>query len=277
MNTCAQKLRYIAIASALSLGVLGMQHAQAQNIAIVNGEPIAKTRMDTMLENFKKEAAQQGQPLPPDLEKNVREHLIQSTVNTQQAKRLKLHLTPEYAEKLADARAAILTQMLFEHYKESRPITDAAARQEYERIVKETSANAQQEYRARHILVKTKKHAQQLLAQLQSGADFSELAKKHSEDPGSAQQGGDLNWSVANNYVPAFAKALSTLKKGAITKKPIKTEFGYHLIKLDDARTTQPPAFDLVKSQIKQQMQQKTIGEDFKQYLQQLRKAARIQ
>lgn len=275
MHTPLHTLRHATLA--LALGVLGISHAQAQNIAIVNGEPIAKARMDIILENFKKEAAQQGQPLPPNLEKDVREHLIQSTINTQQAKRLKLHLSPEYAEKLADARAAILTQMLFDHYKKSNPISDATARQEYDRIVKTTTANAPQEYRSRHILVKTKAQAQKLLAQLNAGADFAKLAKKHSNDPGSAAQGGDLSWSQAGNYVPPFAKALSTLKKGAITKRPVKTEFGYHIIKLEDTRKAQPPAFDAVKAQIKQQMQQKTAGEGFKQYLQQLRKTARVQ
>lgn len=272
-HTKTRSARFFAIVLS---GILSIPTLQAQNIAIVNGQPIPKSNLDSILHSLRQEAAQQGQALPPNIENDVREHLIQRTVNTQQAKRLKLHLSPEYAEKLEDARAAILTQLLFEDYKKKHPISDAAARTEYDRIVKKLSNNAQTEYRARHILVKSKAQAQKILAQLQSGTDFAKLAKQHSGDPGSAAQGGDLNWSAASNYVPEFAKALSILKKGATTKTPVKTEFGYHIIKLEDTRKAQPPAFDLVKPQIKQQMQ-KGLDAEFKQYLEQLRKTARIQ
>lgn len=276
MHTYTKLLRHLAFSAVAVLTcVFSTHNVQAQNIAIVNGQPIPKAHMDMILRNLKQEASQQGQKLPPDIEQNVREHLIQRTINIQQAKSLKLHLSPEYAQKLEDVRAAILTQLLFEHYKKQHPISDNAARIEYKRIVKELSANAQKEYSARHILVKTKAQAQKILAQLRSGADFSKLAKTHSNDPGSAAQGGKLQWSTADNYVPKFAAALENLNKGQTTKKPIKTGFGYHIIKLEDTRTKQPPPFDLVKEQIKQKMQQ-PLSETFQKYLRKLRKTARI-
>ena len=129
---------------------------------------------------------------------------------------------------------------------------------------------------ALHILVKTEALAQQILADLKKGQSFEKLAEKYSQDPGSAKRGGDLDWAAAGSYVPEFATALSALRKGETSAKPVKSEFGYHIIRLEDTRTAQAPSFESVKSQIKKQMQgQKT--QEFQEYLQKLQSKAKIQ
>lgn len=266
-------------ASALLLGcTVCATAAFAQNVAIVNGKPIPKARLDAALAQFQADAARSQQPLPPDLEAQIRTHLIKEAVIVQQAESRKLHLTPEYADKMASARGAILGNMLFEQYKKDHPISDAAAKAEYDRVLASLpdAAKGGLEYKARHILVKTADEARKLQAELAAGKSFEALARKHSLDPGSGKQGGELGWSQAEAYVPPFANALKKLKKGQTTSAPVKTQFGYHIIRLEDSRKPQPPAFEMVKEQIKQQMQSGQAAE-FEKYLSELEKKARIQ
>lgn len=196
----------------------------------------------------------------------------------QQAERQKLHLTSEYAEKMASARSALLASMLFEQYKKDHPISDAAAKAEYDRILASIPAEQSNtlEYNARHILVKTADEARAVQAELTSGKAFDALARQRSQDKGSAQQGGELGWAPADTYVPQFAAALKKLKKGQTTAAPVRTQFGYHIIRLDDTRKSQPPSFESIKDQIKLQMQNGQAAE-FENYLNNLEKSARIQ
>ena len=252
--------------------------AFAQNIAVVNGKPVPKARLQAMMAQFKEESARNGQPLPPNLESQIRNHLIREAIVVQQAERQKLHLTPEYAGKLATARSAILAAMLFEQYKKDHPVSDAAAKAEYDRIVAgmPSSAAGSLEYRARHILVKTTAEARAVQAELAAGSAFDAVAAKHSTDTGSASRGGDLGWAPAQAYVGEFAGALQKLKKGQTTATPVKTPFGYHIIRLDDTRKPQPPTFEAVKEQIKQQMQAGQAAE-FERYLSDLESKARVE
>ena len=127
------------------------------------------------------------------------------------------------------------------------------------------------EYRARHILVEKEDEAKTLIAQLKAGGKFDELAKKHSKDPGSGEKGGDLDFAKPDSYVPEFGKAMAALKKGEITQEPVKTQFGYHIIRLDDTREAAFPGYDEVKGQIKQRLEQVKL----QQYQDELRKAAK--
>ena len=127
------------------------------------------------------------------------------------------------------------------------------------------------EFRARHILVADEAEAKALIEQIKAGASFEELAKKHSKDPGSGAQGGDLDFAKADAYVPEFGQALSQLKKGEVTAVPVKTQFGWHIIKLEDTREAEFPAFDDVKAQIVQRLEQMKLA----QYQEQLRNAAK--
>ena len=127
------------------------------------------------------------------------------------------------------------------------------------------------EYHARHILVDSEDEAKKLIAQIKNGAKFEDLAKKSSKDTGSAENGGDLGFAKPGSYVPEFATALQGLKKGQMTDTPVKTQFGYHIIRLEDTRTAQFPGFDEVKEKVKQQLQQVKLQE----YEEKLRKSAK--
>ncbi|MBP7302111.1 MAG: peptidylprolyl isomerase [Brachymonas sp.] len=269
-------LRALSLSTLLAL--CGPSVAVAQNVAVVNGKPIPKARLNAMMAQFAAEAARNNQPLPPNLEAQVRTHLIKEAIIVQQAERQKLHLTSEYAEKMASARGALLASMLFEQYKKDHPISDAAAKAEYDRILASIPAEQSNaiEYNARHILVKTADEARAVQAELTAGKAFDALARKHSQDKGSAQQGGELGWAPADTYVPQFAAALKKLKKGQTTAAPVRTQFGYHIIRLDDTRKSQPPSFESIKDQIKLQMQNGQAAE-FENYLNNLEKSARIQ
>ena len=269
-------LRALSLSTLLAL--CGPSVAVAQNVAVVNGKPIPKARLNAMMAQFAAEAARNNQPLPPNLEAQVRTHLIKEAIIVQQAERQKLHLTSEYAEKMASARSSLLASMLFEQYKKDHPISDAAAKAEYDRILASIPAEQSNaiEYNARHILVKTADEARAVQAELTAGKAFDALARKHSQDKGSAQQGGELGWAPADTYVPQFAAALKKLKKGQTTAAPVRTQFGYHIIRLDDTRKSQPPSFESIKDQIKLQMQNGQAAE-FDNYLNNLEKSARIQ
>ena len=269
-------LRALSLSTLLAL--CGHSVAVAQNVAVVNGKPIPKARLNAMMAQFAAEAERNHQPLPPNLEAQVRTHLIKEAIIVQQAERQKLHLTSEYAEKMASARSSLLASMLFEQYKKDHPISDAAAKAEYDRILASIPAEQSNaiEYNARHILVKTADEARAVQAELAAGTSFDTLASKHSADTGSAKQGGDLGWAPAQAYVPEFATALQKLKKGQTTAAPVRSQFGYHIIRLEDTRTPQPPAFETVKEQIKQQMQGNQTAA-FERHLSDLEQKARIQ
>ena len=250
--------------------------ALAQNIAVVNGKSIPKARYNFLMQMLKEESAENARPLPPNVEQLIKQRLIEGTVRVQAAEQKKLHLTPEYEERMMQARESVLTELFYKQYLKENPVSDASAKAEYDRVVAAHSNSNAKEFKARHILVKTEAQAQKILADLKKGASFEALAKTHSQDPGSAKRGGDLDWAAANSYVPEFAAALNALRKGETTSKPVKSEFGYNVIRVDDVRTAQAPAFDSVKEQIKKQMQgQRT--QEFQEYLQKMQANAKIQ
>ena len=161
------------------------------------------------------------------------------------------------------ARQMLLIRGLMEDFKAKNPVSDAEAQAEYDKF---KAANSGSEYRARHILVEKEDEAKALIAQIKGGASFEELAKKNSKDTGSAANGGDLDFANPNNFVPEFSKAMTALQKGEMTQEPVKSQFGYHVIKLEDTRPATFPAFDDVKAQIKQRIEQQKMA-DFQESL----------
>jgi peptidyl-prolyl cis-trans isomerase C len=145
-----------------------------------------------------------------------------------------------------------------EDFKTKNPVTDELAQAEYAKF---KAANSGNEYRARHILVDKEEDAKALIAQIKAGGNFEELAKKNSKDTGSAANGGDLDFANPNNFVPEFSKAMTALQKGEMTQEPVKSQFGFHIIKLEDTRAATFPAFDEVKAQIKQRIEQQKMAE----------------
>jgi peptidyl-prolyl cis-trans isomerase C len=254
------KKRLLVTAAAsllLSTGIALPLAAQAQNIAIVNGKPVPKARADAFIKLIQKQASQQGQQLPPDVDQRVRDKLVMDEIISQEAERRGLSATPEYKVQMEQARQALLGQALREDYSKKNTVSDADIQAEYDKFKAQSSGT---EYRARHILVEKEDEAKALIKQLNGGASFEDLAKKNSKDPGSGANGGDLDFAAPGSYVPEFSQAMIKLKKGELTQEPVKTQFGYHIIKLEDTRQAQFPAIDEVKPQIKQRLEQQKLA-----------------
>jgi peptidyl-prolyl cis-trans isomerase C len=248
------------IAAALVAAAFG---AQAQNIAIVNGKPVPKARLDTIMGQVVKS----GQPRTPEVEKQVRDEVVHREILMQEAERRGIPASADYKAQIELARQAIMIRELQAAFAKTNAVSDADAQAEYSKV---KAAQAGTEYRARHILVETEAEAIALIAQLNTGAKFEDLAAK-SKDPGSAARGGDLDWSNPQAYVPEFSKALVALKKGELTQTPVKSQFGFHVIRLDDTREAQFPAFDDVKQQVVERLKQVRWAE----YQKKLRDAAK--
>ncbi|MDR2991088.1 MAG: peptidylprolyl isomerase [Burkholderiaceae bacterium] len=256
--------KQIATAAAAALLAFTALPVLAQNVAVVNGKPIPKARLDILENQIKQQAASMGRPVPPDMEKQLREKLIANEVLAQEAEREGIPATPEFRNQLDLMRQAVLINVLFANYLKQHPVSDAEAKAEYDRVVKGLAAQTGgKEYKASHILVKTEDQAKDIIAQLNKGAKFEDLAKKYSQDPGSATNGGELGWASPKTYVPEFADALTKLNKGQTTDAPVKTQYGYHIIRLEDTRDAKPqtpPPFDNVKPQIVEQLEQQKVA-----------------
>jgi len=242
-KTFAVRAALVLAASALALA------AQAQNIATVNGKPVPKSRIDVLL----KQAARSGQPVSPELQQQAKDQVVLREIFVQEAEKKGVPATADYKEQMELARQSILIRELFEDYKKKNPVTDDEAKAEYDKFKASATGT---EYRARHILVEKEDEAKALIAQIKGGADFAELAKKNSKDPGSGANGGDLDFAKPDSYVAEFSQAMVKLKKGEMTDTPVKSQFGYHIIRLDDTREAAFPPFDDVKAQIKQRIEQ---------------------
>lgn len=246
-------MRKLSLAACVSLALVAPLAAQAQNVAIVNGKAVPKSRVDALVSQVTK----QGQPKTPELEQQVRDEVVLREMFMQEAEKRRLQTTPEYKAQMELARQQILIRELFEDYRRKNPVTDAEIQAEYDKFKAQSSGT---EYHARHILVEKEDEAKGLIKQLNGGAKFEDLAKKNSKDPGSAEKGGDLDFAKATDYVPEFSQAMTKLKKGEMTQEPVKSQFGYHIIKLENTReATFPPLAD-VKSQIEQRLTQVKMG-----------------
>jgi peptidyl-prolyl cis-trans isomerase C len=253
------------VAATLVLGAASAG-ALAQNIAIVNGKPVPKARVDALAQQL----AASGRPVTPDLEPQLKEEIIAREVFMQEAQKQGLEATPDYRAQLELARQAILIRALFENYRKQNPVTDADVQAEYDKFA---AANGGKEYKARHILVETEAEAQKIIADLKKGAKFEDIAKKQSKDPGSGANGGDLDWANPASFVPEFSEAMIKLKPGETTAVPVKSQFGYHVIRVDEVRSAQLPKVDEVKPQVTQQLQQQRL----QKYQEDLRAKAKIE
>ncbi|MFG6440854.1 peptidylprolyl isomerase [Roseateles sp. LKC17W] len=242
-------------ALAAAVAALVPAAAIAQNIATVNGKPVPKARMETLIQQVTKSGQQQRSP---ELEAQVKDEVVRREIFMQAAEKAGIPQTSDYKAQMELARQMLLIRGLMEDFKTKNPVADAEAQAEYDKF---KAANTGNEYRARHILVEKEEDAKALIAQIKGGANFEELAKKNSKDTGSAQNGGDLDFANPNNFVPEFSKAMTALQKGEMTQEPVKSQFGYHIIKLEDTRAATFPAFDDVKAQIKQRIEQQKMAE----------------
>ncbi len=234
-------------------------------VAIVNGQPISRLA----LKYLKAEIARGNPDAKIDIpEDKLIEELISRELLKQEAVQKQLPRQVEIAERLRYIQLAALSQMDVEDYLKNHPITEEQLKAEYDRLV---GAMDQNEYKARHILVKTREEAEEIIKQLDAGKDFVALAKKHSTGP-SADSGGDLGWFVPQRMVQPFAEAVIALQKGQYTKQPVETQFGWHVILLEDVRQKTPPPFEQVKPQIEMMLKRKLVQE----HIQELKQKAQI-
>lgn len=233
----------VALAVLLAAGA-----ASAQNIATVNGKAVPKSRVDTLIQ----QAQRAGQQVGPEVQQQARDQVVLREIFVQEAEKQGIAASADYKAQMELARQSILIRELFDGYKKKNPVTDEQAKVEYDKFKAQAAGT---EYRARHILVEKEEDAKALIAQIKGGAKFEDLAKKNSKDTGSAENGGDLDFAKPENYVAEFSGAMVKLKKGEMTDAPVKSQFGWHIIKLEDTREAQFPAFDEVKGQIKQRLE----------------------
>ena len=240
--------------------------ALAQNVAIVNGKAVPVARVEALAQ----QVAKSGRPVTPEMQGQLRDEVIAREIFIQEAQKQGLDATEDYKVQMELARQTLLIRELFANFQKTSPVTDADVKAEYDKYA---AANGGKEYRARHILVAKEDEAKAIIAQLKKGGKFEDIAKKSSKDPGSGANGGDLDWASAGNYVAEFSDALTKLAKGKLTETPVKTQFGFHIIRLDDVRDAQLPKFDDVKPQIKQQLEQQKLGK----FQEELRAKAKIE
>jgi peptidyl-prolyl cis-trans isomerase C len=236
-------------------------------LARVNGHDIRGSQVMELIRHLPKQTQEvpMEKLVPAMVDTLINTQLIQEAADAEH-----LQDDPEAKRRLAVAQAEIVRQLYIERLV-NKDLTDAKLHKAYDQYVKE--APAQEEIDARHILVKTEGEAKQIITQLEHGADFGKLAKEKSIDPAGKDSGGDLGWFTKDQMVPEFANAAFALKKGQFTKTPVKTRFGWHIIKLVDRRAAPPPSFDEVKRQLIVSVQGQVIGEKVKE----LRSHAKIE
>jgi peptidyl-prolyl cis-trans isomerase C len=235
--------------------------------ATVNGHAISQRTVDVIV----KQGAASGRPDTPETRKAVIDQLALQIVVADEAVKKGLDKTPEVVEQLDMIRQSVLANAYVQDFVKNNPVSDEALKAEYERIKATFSGT---EYKARHILVPKEAEAKEIIARLKKdpGA-FAKLATEKSKDPGSAARGGDLGWFDLRGMVPEFGAAVSKMEKGKISDEPVKSQFGYHVILLEDARPIAAPALEEVKPQLSQQVQQQAV----KKQIDALKAAAKIE
>ena len=203
-----------------------------------------------------KERLAQGQPDTPELRAVLRDELVNRELFMRAAKAKGIDRAPAMKTQMQVASDSILIRAYINEYLTANPVTDDVMKREYDTI---KAGLGDKEYRARHILVEKKEEAENIIKQLQGGAKFEELAKANSKDPGSKDNGGDLDWAVPSNFVKPFADAMIALQKGKYTATPVQSPFGFHVIQLEDTREAKAPSFDEVKQQLSQRLQGQVI------------------
>ncbi len=242
-----------------------VQKAPALKAVTVNGKPIPKARLDFIA----KQRAAQGQPDNEQARKAILDNLITQEVVAQEADRRGFLKSADVRAQLELVRQQVLVQAIVQEHLKTHPIKDEEMLAEYNKV---KALRGDKEYKLRHILVDKDSEANEIIAQLKKGTKFEDLAKQ-SKDPGSKDKGGDLDWNTPATFVKPFAEALAKLEKGKYTETPVQTQFGWHVIQLDDVRSMQFPAFDTVKQQLLARMQEQEV----QKFVTELRSKAKIQ
>jgi peptidyl-prolyl cis-trans isomerase C len=236
-------------------------------VAIVNGTPISRTEFDVYVKSLL-----QGKPqttLTPEQQNQVLDEMITMELVSAQGVKDGVEKEPDVAARLAILRMRVLADAESQKYLKGKEPTDAELHAEYDSAI---AAMDKTEYHARHILVDSKEKGEAIIKKLKGGAKFEELAKTESSD-GSKNNGGDLGWFTLARMVKPFGDAVKGLKKGEITPEPVQTQFGWHVIQLEDTREVTPPPFEQVKAQVSNGVIQKKL----QAYVEELKKNAKIE
>jgi peptidyl-prolyl cis-trans isomerase C len=253
--------RHISLATALLVALSSAvviaqtpakKAAPAAAPAAQSGDMVSAAQLEMIV----KERVAQGQPDTPELRAAMRDELINRELFLRAAKAKGMDRDAAMKTQMQVASESVLIRAYLADYMSTHAISDDVLKKEYDTI---KAGLGDKEYRARHILVEKKEDAEGIIKQLQAGGKFDELAKANSKDPGSKDNGGDLDWAVPSNYVKPFADAMIALEKGKYTPTPVQSPFGYHVIQLDDTREAKAPAFEEVKPQLAQRLQGQTI------------------
>lgn len=223
----------------------------AQTLATVNGKAIPASKA----EPFLAQAKAQGQKDTPELRAMIKDRLVGTEIMLQEADKLGFAKLDDVKFAIEMGRQNILIQALMRAHIQKNPVSEADVKTAYDKAKVQAG---DKEYRPFHILVDKEDDAKAIISKLKGGAKFEELAKQ-SKDTGSGAKGGDLDWLAQANVPPEFATALTKLQKGQFTETPVKTEAGYHIIKLEDTRALKFPEFDEVKQQVLENLQQEKV------------------
>ena len=226
--------------------------------ATVNGKPIKQSLLDYIV----KDLSARGQQVDDNMKAQIVNKLVSTELLAQEALKAGFDKQPDYIAREELMERELLVNMYLQDYTKKHVVEDAAIKAEYDKM---KAQMGDKEFKASHILVKTEQEAKDVIAQLGKGGDFAKLAKDKSVDPGSKEKGGDLGWFPPAAMVKSFSDAVSALQKGKYTLTPVQTQYGWHIIRLEDTRASQPPAFDKVKDEIRNSLQkqqlEKLIGE----------------
>jgi peptidyl-prolyl cis-trans isomerase C len=243
------------------------QAAAGPAAATVNGAPISQSTVDAIV----KQAASSGRPDTPETRKAIIDQLALQMVIAQEAIKKGLDKTPEVMEQVEVMKQSVLANAYVQDFVKSNPVTEEALKAEYDRIKATVSGT---EYKARHILVEKEAEAKDIIAKLKKDpASFAKFAAEKSKDPGSKDKGGDLGWFDVRRMVPEFGAAVSKLEKGKFSEEPVKTQFGYHVILLEDTKPIEAPPLEEVTPQLKQQLAQ----QGWQKQIDSLKSAAKIE
>jgi peptidyl-prolyl cis-trans isomerase C len=262
--TCAAVL--LAGCGKSNVPAAGAKASESQTLAVVNGKPVTTSLFDLYLDAIQR---QSGRPVPPEQRAELLDQFVNMQLAADAAEKAGVANQPKTKDQLALARLNVLVDAHLQKYLEDHPVKDEELKPEYDERV----ASMPKEYKARHVLVEDKATADGVIKDLNAGGDFAKIAQQKSTDKGSAPGGGDLGWFGLETMVKPFSDALAKLEKGKFTQEPVQSQFGWHVILLEDTRSGQAPAFDEVKEQVRTLVQRKHL----QTYLTELRKNGKVE
>lgn len=249
-------LLFVAASASAQQPVLPQPAAiAATRAAMVNGKPIPKSRLDAIV----KQQVAQGAQDTDQLRHAIVDNLVNIELVVQDAEKKGLTKNPDVREQMEMAREQTIVNAYLADYFKNKPVSEASLKSAYDKL---KSQRGDKEYKARHVLVDNEAQAKDIIAKMDKGAKLEDFAKD-SKDVGSREHGGDLGWASASNYVKPFADALTKLDKGKYTKQPVQSQFGWHVIQLEDVRNAQFPPFEQVKPQLQQLVQREEVQKVF--------------